>query len=138
YDNPDGLIAAPAIVQAIVYIVVALRFEARYKHGRKYFTSDWLIRLAAFLSTGLTIVQIHGTELQRLATWIRANDRKVYQWAIFLNGVVVTGLVKISVSFFYLQIFSVKYRHIILPWLVLMTAWTVGFTILMLTFCGHH
>lgn len=64
YDSPHGLIAAAAIVQAMVYIVVALRFRTCYKHGRKYHTSDWLILLAAFLSTGLTIIQIYGTVLQ--------------------------------------------------------------------------
>ncbi|PVH97400.1 hypothetical protein DM02DRAFT_658338 [Periconia macrospinosa] len=98
YDNPKGLIAAAVIGQALVYLFVALRFQTRYRHGRKFF----------------------------------------YQWGTFLNGVVVTGLVKISVSFFYMQIFAVKYRHIVLPWLFLMIAWTVGFTILMLTFCGDH
>ena len=60
YDNPKGIIAAAAIVQAIVYIAVALRFKAHYKCGGKYHASDWLILLAAFLSTGLSIIQTYG------------------------------------------------------------------------------
>ncbi|KAF2008699.1 hypothetical protein BU24DRAFT_497874 [Aaosphaeria arxii CBS 175.79] len=150
YDNPPGLIAAAAIVQTIVYVVVALRFQTRHKHGRKYHPSDWLILLAAFLSTGLSIIQIYGSAVGRLGVPVHGSigsptfrqstalNLRWYQWAVFLNGVVVTGLIKISVSFFYLQIFSVKYRYIIVPWLVLMVLWTIGFTILMLTFCGNH
>lgn len=150
YDSPHGLIAAAAIVQAIVYTVVALRFEGRYRHGRKFHASDWLILLAAVLSTGLSVIQIYGGAVGRLGVAVHGSigsptfkestalNLRWYQWGIFINGVVVTGLVKISVTFFYLQIFSVKYRHIIMPWLVLMVSWTVGFTILMLTFCGHH
>ena len=60
YDNPAGLIAAAVIGQVLVYLLVTLRFKTRYRHGRKFFAADWLILLAAILSTGLSTLQIHG------------------------------------------------------------------------------
>lgn len=50
-----------------------------------------------------------------------------------------TGLIKISVSLFYLHIFSTqKYRRVIKPWVAIMIAWTLGFLVAHLALCGSH
>lgn len=74
YDSPHGIIAAAVVVQAIVYTLVGLRFKARHQHGRKYHMADWLILIAAFLSTGLSIIQIYGTSIQPHGRGSSAHD----------------------------------------------------------------
>lgn len=68
YDSQkaNGQIAAAVIIQAIVYIVVGLRFMTRRKHADGYHVSDWLILLAAFLSTGLAALQIYGMSFSKV------------------------------------------------------------------------
>lgn len=59
YDNPDGLIAAAVIVQILVLGMVASRFVSHRMKGLKSHTSDYLIIVAATLSTALAIEQIY-------------------------------------------------------------------------------
>ena len=60
YDNPDGLIAAAVIVQALVLLMIGARFRSQRKRGLKMTISDYLIIAAAVLSTALAIEQVYG------------------------------------------------------------------------------
>jgi hypothetical protein len=56
-----------------------------------------------------------------------------------VTGILAIGLIKISVSFFYLQIFNVpKYRPYIITWIVIMTLWTISFFTAFMAICGDH
>jgi hypothetical protein len=59
YDNPHGLIAAAVIVQTLVLGMIILRFVSHKLEDLKIFTSDYLIVIAAILSTALAIEQIY-------------------------------------------------------------------------------
>ena len=61
YDNPNGLIAAAVIVQTLVLLVIGARFRSQNKRGIKMRPSDYLIIVAAALSTALAIEQVYGT-----------------------------------------------------------------------------
>ena len=59
YDNPHGLIAMAIIVQTLVLGVIVLRFVSRRRQDLKISTSDYLIVIAAILSTALAVEQIY-------------------------------------------------------------------------------
>jgi uncharacterized membrane protein YidH (DUF202 family) len=63
YDNPHGLIAAAVIVQTLVLGMTILRFVSHKLEDLKIFTSDYLIVIAAILSTALAIEQIYCTHV---------------------------------------------------------------------------
>jgi hypothetical protein len=61
YDDPDGLIAAAVIMQALVLLMISSRFVSHRMNGIKIHTSDYLIIVAGILSTALAIEQIYCT-----------------------------------------------------------------------------
>jgi hypothetical protein len=61
YDNPDGLIAAAVIMEALVLLMIGSRFVSHRMNGIKMHISDYLIIVAGVLSTALAIEQIYCT-----------------------------------------------------------------------------
>jgi hypothetical protein len=57
-----------------------------------------------------------------------------------VTGILAVGLIKTSVSFFYLEVFNTsKFRiNVIITWIVFMTFWTIGFFTAFMAICGDH
>ncbi|KAL5371989.1 hypothetical protein DPSP01_013835 [Paraphaeosphaeria sporulosa] len=152
YDNPHGLIAAAVIVQVLVLLMIGSRFMSHKMKGLEFHTSDYLIIVAGILSTALAIEQIYcaanGLFAVRVAPLQKANPAaavdflytlRMHNYAFIVTGILAIGFIKTSVSFFYLQIFSVpKYRPYIIAWIVIMTLWTISFFTAFMAICGDH
>ena len=56
-----------------------------------------------------------------------------------MTGILAVGLIKTSVSFFYLEVFIIsKYRSAIIAWIVFMALWTIGFFTAFMAICGDN
>ncbi|KAF2756406.1 hypothetical protein EJ05DRAFT_64279 [Pseudovirgaria hyperparasitica] len=152
YNNPDGIIAATVIVQFLVIGIVCLRILSRRKQEKKRLISDWLILAATLMSMGLAIAQIYGAANGPLglllAPRLKADPShaadmvqllREYNFSFIVIGIAAIGLIKISVSLLYLQIFSTRnFRPYIIGWTVIMVIWTIGFLLTFLSLCGSH
>ncbi|KAJ4351974.1 uncharacterized protein N0V89_007319 [Didymosphaeria variabile] len=152
YDSPHGLIAAAVIVQTLVLLMIASRFVSHKMKGLTLHTSDYLIIVAGFLSTALAIEQIYcaanGLFAVRVAPLQKANPTaavdflyrlRMHNYSFVVTGILAIGFIKTSVSFFYLQIFSIpKFRPFIITWIVIMVLWTISFFTAFMAICGDH
>ncbi|KAF2438359.1 hypothetical protein P171DRAFT_159410 [Karstenula rhodostoma CBS 690.94] len=152
YDNPHGLIAAAVIVQTLVLLMIGSRFASHKMKALGFHTSDYLIIVAGILSTALGIEQVYcaanGLFSVKVAPLQKADPAaavdflyrlRMHNYAFVVTGILAVGFIKTSVSFFYLQIFSVpKYRPYITTWIVIMTLWTVSFFTAFMAICGDH
>ncbi|KAL1596496.1 hypothetical protein SLS60_009143 [Paraconiothyrium brasiliense] len=152
YDNPHGLIAAAVIVQTLVLLMITSRFVSHRMKGLQLHTSDYLIIVAGLLSTALAIEQIYcaanGLFAVRVAPLQKANPAaavdflyrlRMHNYSFVVTGILAIGFIKTSVSFFYLQIFSIpKFRPFIITWIVIMVLWTISFFTAFMAICGDH
>ncbi|OAL01240.1 hypothetical protein IQ06DRAFT_293343 [Phaeosphaeriaceae sp. SRC1lsM3a] len=152
YDNAHGLIAAAVIVQTLVLAIIISRFVSHKMKGLKYHTSDYLIIVAGVLSTAMAIEQIYcaanGIFAVRVAPLQKSNPAaavdflyraRMHNYSFVVTGILAIGFIKTSVSFFYLQIFSIpKFRPFIIVWIVFMVMWTVGFFTAFMAICGDN
>ncbi|KAI4861914.1 hypothetical protein F4820DRAFT_431981 [Hypoxylon rubiginosum] len=151
YDDPAGLIAGSVVLELLAIFCVGLRFYSRRWKGQHILTSDWLILIAFIIGTGMTVVEIYGVKVEALAYPLgstiedpravtgRLNKAKHIELSYLLLGIAAVGLIKLSVTFLYWHLFAqVKFRRLLIVWMVVITAWATSFVLSGLLECGSH
>ncbi len=66
------------------------------------------------------------------------NNLKI-ELSYLLLGIAAVGLIKLSVTFLYWHLFAqVKFRRLLIVWMVVTTAWATSFVLSGLLECGSH
>ncbi|ORY56971.1 uncharacterized protein BCR38DRAFT_528345 [Pseudomassariella vexata] len=151
YENPTGLIAGSVVMWCITVFCVGLRFGNKIRERQSFLASDWLILAGWVFGTGLTVLEIYGVAIKSLGYRIGAtladpasvtgqlNKARHIQLAFFLMGVTALGLIKLSISCFYWQLFAkVTLRRFLIIWMVIVGVWATAFVMAGLLECGSH
>ncbi|KAI1823225.1 hypothetical protein F4861DRAFT_540218 [Xylaria intraflava] len=151
YHNPPGLLAGTVILWFLATSSVALRFYSRRWKRQRFIISDWLILASSVFGTGLSVLEIYAIATGALGTPIggsledpatvsdRLNRSKYVEFSFLLLGVVGLGLLKLSVCFLYWEIFGqVRFRRVLIVWMVVIVGWTLAFFIQLFAECDSH